>query len=93
MSFYQKLSRNKNTFLNCTGMTLKSFESLYPTLEQKYAEGEEVRKNRTVLRREKRQRQIGGGRKFENDFKDRVLMLLMYYRLYLTQEFKLQLLA
>ena len=87
MSFYQKLSRNKKTFLNCTGMTLESFEPLYPTLEQKYAENEEVRKSRTVLSREKRQRGIGGGRQFGNDFKDRVLMLLMYYRLYLTQEF------
>lgn len=68
-------------------MTLESFETLYPALKQKYDESEEVRKSRTVLTRSKRQRRIGGGRQFVNDFKDRVLMLLMYYRLYLTQEF------
>jgi len=32
-------------------------------------------------------RQIGGGKAFRNDLPNRLLMLLVYYRLYLTQEF------
>jgi hypothetical protein len=35
----------------------------------------------------KRLRQVGGGAQFENSLPDRLLMLLFYYRLYLTQEF------
>lgn len=43
---------------------------------------------RKVVRTGKqRRRRIGGGARFQNAVADRLLMLLLYYRLYLTQEF------
>ena len=87
MSFYKKISKSSRGFLNYTGMPLESFDRRYPTLEKKHEELEALRKQRTVVSGELREREAGGGRKYENDLKDRVVMLLMYYRLYLTQDF------
>ena len=36
---------------------------------------------------ERRKRDIGAGRKFKLELKDRFLMLLVYYRLYITYTF------
>jgi hypothetical protein len=48
---------------------------------------ERRRKRKVVVTGKQRLRQIGGGAQFENSLPDRLLMLLFYYRLYLTQEF------
>jgi len=53
----------------------------------RYEKLEEWRKKRVVRTGKQRQRQVGGGVPFANDVPDRLLMLLLYYRLYLTQEF------
>ena len=87
MSLYHKLSRKPKLFLSVTGMNLHQFQTLLPQFihaDDKF----ERRRKRTVVRTgQKRQRQIGGGAQFENSLPDRLLMLLLYYRLYLTQEF------
>jgi hypothetical protein len=87
MSLYRKLARKPKLFLSVTGMNLQQFQTLLPQFEQVYAKVEQQRKRRVVRTGEKRHRRIGGGARFNNSMADRLLMLLLYYRLYLTQEF------
>jgi hypothetical protein len=87
MSLYHKLSRKPKLFLSVTGMNLHQFQTLLPQFEQAAEKSERRRKQRVVVTGNKRLRGIGGGAQFANDLADRLLMLLFYYRLYLTQEF------
>ena len=87
MSLYRKLSRKPKQFLAVTGMNLDQFQALLPQFEQVYDKLERRRKRKVVVTGQIRQRRAGGGAQFGNDLPDRLLMLLFYYRLYLTQEF------
>jgi hypothetical protein len=87
MSLYRKLSRKPNLFLSVTGMNIHQFQELLPQFEQIFDKLEAKRKRKVVRTGKKRLRQIGGGAPFANSLPDRLLMLLLYYRLYLTQEF------
>ena len=87
MSLYHKLSQKPKLFLSVTGMNLHQFQTLLPQLTHAYDKFERRRKRKVVRTGKKRLRQIGGGAQFENSLPDRLLMLLLYYRLYLTQEF------
>lgn len=87
MALYNKLSRKPKQFLTITGMNLHQFHALLPRFTQAYGKLERRRKQRVVRTGQKRQRRVGGGAQFENSVPDRLLMLLLYYRLYLTQEF------
>jgi hypothetical protein len=68
-------------------MNCHQFQTLLPQFEQVYEKRERGRKRKVVRTGKKRLRRIGGGSQFENSLSDRLLMLLLYYRLYLTQEF------
>ena len=87
MGLYRKLQHKPTLFLSTTGMQLNRFEQLMPAFEQAYVEQEAHRKSRVVKTGEERQRQPGGGAQFSTELQERLLMLLVYYRLYLTQEF------
>jgi len=87
MSLYRKLSRKPKLFLSVTGMNLHQFQTLWPQFERAAEKFERRRKRKVVVTGKKRLRQIGGGAPFANSLPDRLLMLLLYYRLYLTQEF------
>jgi hypothetical protein len=87
MDFYNKLARKPKLFLSVTGMHLHSFQRLLPQFEQAFRQLEAERKGKTVRSSADRQRAAGGGRAFNNDLANRLLMLSVYYRLYLTQEF------
>lgn len=87
MSLYRKLSRKPQLFLSVTGMNLDQFQTLLPQFERADDKFERRRKRKVVVTGQKRLRGIGGGAQFANDLSDRLLMLLFYYRLYLTQEF------
>lgn len=87
MDFYKKLKRNPKQFLAFTGMHLHTFEDLLPQFEHTFLQLEQQRKAKTVRSQVDRQRQLGGGNAFQNNLPNRLLMLLVYYRLYLTQEF------
>ncbi len=65
---YDKLSRDKSAFKSFTGLSVEEFDSLYDKVESRY--------NR--IKRE------GAGRPFKHSLRDRLLMLLVYYRLYIT---------
>lgn len=87
MSLYRKLARKPELFLSVTGMNFHQFQVLLPKFEKVSDKLEKQRKRRVIRTGKKRQRQIGGGAQFANAVADRLLMLLLYYRLYLTQEF------
>lgn len=76
---YRRLSGKPSIFRSFTGLEVPEFDSLYVELESTYDEYEEKR-----LSRRDRKRRIGAGRPFKLPLKDRFLMLLMYYRLYIT---------
>lgn len=87
MGLFRKLQNKPALFLSTTGMRLERFEQLMPEFERVYLELEARRKSRVVKTGEARQRQPGGGAQFSTELAERLLMLLVYYRLYVTQEF------
>ena len=76
---YRRLSGKPLIFRSFTGLEVSEFDSLYVWLESKYDEFEVKR-----LSRRGRERRIGAGRPFKLLLENRLLMLLMYYRLYIT---------
>lgn len=68
-------------------MNLHQFQELLPQFADANRRLELERKAQVVGTEQKRERGIGGGAKFANPLEDRLLMALIYYRLYLTQEF------
>lgn len=87
MGLFRKLKNKPALFLSTTGMQLDRFEQLLPEFEKVYDELEAQRKSRVVKTGEERRRQVGAGAQFSTELAERLLMLLLYYRLYLTQEF------
>ena len=62
-----------------TGLKIKEFDAIYPTIESKYKEHEIIRLDRPDWKNK-----IGQGKNPKLDLIDRLLMLLIYYRLYIT---------
>lgn len=87
MTLYRKLSRSPKQFLTVTGMNLHQFQALLPKFTRAFEGRERWRKAFVVKTKAARQRGAGGGPQFAHELADRLLMLLIYYRLYLTQEF------
>src|ERR1700691_4409123 len=76
---YAKLSRSPPIFRSFVGLDLSEFDSVYAEIEKVYSSCEAKR-----LSRRERQRDIGAGHPFKLDLRDRLLVLLIYYRLYVT---------
>ena len=76
---YDTLSRNPHIFKSFTGLETHEFDALCNKISHKYPTYEEKR-----LHREDRKRGIGAGHPFKLNLRDRLLMLLMYHRLYTT---------
>jgi len=76
----KKLRRKPKHFHNFTGLTPEHFDRLLLSLEPLYQEAQEER-----LKNPKRLRARGAGRNFELELPERLLMSLMYFRLYVTQ--------
>jgi len=76
---YYGLSKKPKLFKNFTGFTVSEFDDIYKKLEENYDDYERER-----LDREDRRRAVGGGRKFKLPLRERFLILLVYYRLYIT---------
>lgn len=75
-----KLRRKPKHFHNFTGLTPEHFDKLLLALEPLYERAEEER-----LLYPNRLRSRGAGHKFNLDLPERLLMSLMYFRLYVTQ--------
>jgi len=78
---YEKLKKKAKTFKTFTGLNIEQFNTLYGEIKKQYSKYEHKR-----LNRKNRKRAIGAGRKFKRSLQDRILMALMYYRLYVTNE-------
>jgi len=79
---YQTLAKSPVLFGRFTGLTVQEFDRLSLKLKPLWDKAETER-----LSRDNRQRQIGGGRKYKiSSFEDKLLLILMFYKLYLTFE-------
>jgi len=76
---YGRLSGKPLIFRSFTGLGVSEFDSLHSRLEGMYPKYEVER-----LSRRDRKRRIGAGRPFKLPLRERLLMLLVYYRLYVT---------
>jgi DDE superfamily endonuclease/Helix-turn-helix of DDE superfamily endonuclease len=78
---YDRLFKKPILFKSFTGLTIKEFDDIYKKeLSKRYSKHEIKR----LSKRENRKRDIGAGRPFKMDLRDRCIMLLVYYRLYIT---------
>jgi hypothetical protein len=68
-------------FKSFTGLTLQEFDDIYDKKITKRYHDYEIKR---LSKRKDRKRSIGAGRLFKLDIKDRFVMLLVYYRLYIT---------
>ncbi len=79
---YDRLSKKPLLFTSFTGLTVQEFDDIYEKdVTKRYAKHEIQRLSK---RKDNRERRIGAGRHFKLDVKNRFLMLLVYYRLYIT---------
>ena len=69
-------------FKSFTGLTVQEFDDIYDKEIAKRYDKYEIQ--RLSKRNKDRERNIGAGRPFKLDLKNRFLMLLVYYRLYIT---------
>lgn len=76
---YDRLSRKPLLFKSFTGLSVQQFDDVFKIIESKYPKHEIKR-----LSSPKRERDVGAGRRFKLVVKDRVIMVLVYYRLYIT---------
>jgi Helix-turn-helix of DDE superfamily endonuclease len=76
---YARLSKKPLLFRSFTGLELSEFDTIYVEIESRCNEYQRKR-----LSKRKRQRAVGAGRLFKLNTKERLLMLLIYYRLYMT---------
>jgi hypothetical protein len=81
MFSYEMLSKKPLLFKSFTGLTVQEFDDIYNKEITKRYHDYEIKR---LEKRKNRERSIGAGRHFKLDLKDRVLMLLVYYRLYIT---------
>lgn len=82
MLSYDRLSRKPLLFKSFTGLSVKQFDDVFKEIESKYPKYEIKRLSSRKERR--RKRTLGAGRHFKLVVKDRVIMVLVYYRLYIT---------
>lgn len=82
MSHSERLKRTPDTFRQLTGISPAAFDGLLAQLTPRYQEAEARRKARPG-----RRRKPGAGRKHILSLADRLLMLLIYYRTYVSHAF------
>jgi len=82
MSHSDRLKRSPDTFRQLTGISPAAFDHLLAQLTPRYQEAEARRKARPG-----RKRKPGAGRKHVLPLGDRLLMLLVYYRTYVSHAF------
>lgn len=79
MLTYGRLARVPSIFRSFTGLEVSEFDSLYEKVKSRHNEFESKR-----LSSANRKRDIGAGHPFKLELRDRLLMFLTYYRLYVT---------
>lgn len=84
MLSYDRLSRKPVLFKSFTGLSVWQFDDVYKEIESKYQKYEVKRLSHRRYGRRERKRAVGAGRRFKLVVKDRIIMVLVYYRLYIT---------
>ena len=82
MFSYERLSKKPLLFKSFTGLTVQQFDDIFDKEIVKRYDKYEIQ--RLSKRKGNRKREIGAGRPFKLDLENRFLMLLVYYRLYIT---------
>lgn len=75
MLTYAEMVKKPEQFREITGIDVPEFDSLFRKIEEQYKATEAKR-----LSRSGRERRIGAGRPFKLSIRERLLMLLVYYR-------------
>src|SRR5712692_713873 len=78
-SFYERLSKKREMFRSFSGLDVAEFDSLLSRIKLAHEDHE-----KKSLSRRDRKNKIGAGHPFKLSLEDRLLMLLMYYRSYVT---------
>ena len=73
-----QLKKKPKHFHNFTGLSVKQFDELCAAIEV-------AERASRIAETKPRKRAVGGGRKANLSLEDQVLVVLMYYRLYVTQ--------
>ncbi len=81
MLSYDRLSKKPLLFKSFTGLTVQEFDNIYNKEIAKRYEKHELKR---LSKRKDRERRYGAGRHFKLDVRNRFLMLLVYYRMYIT---------
>jgi hypothetical protein len=76
---YKTLSSKPSIFRSLTWLEVSEFNSVHSNVEAKYDEYEAKR-----LSRKNRKRKVGAGHPYKLPLQERLLMFLLYYRLYMT---------
>jgi hypothetical protein len=82
MSHTERLLRCPQTFRRLTGLDPAAFRTLLPQVEQAFLDAQQRRRQRP-----NRQRRPGAGPKFTLGVADQLLVLLIYYRTYVSHVF------
>lgn len=81
---YQELKKKPAVFQSFTGLSEEAFQELLPTFYQAY---EDDLDRRDANRKNKRQRERGGGRRSElKRMEDKLVFILFYFKFYPVQE-------
>jgi hypothetical protein len=78
--FHNRLSNKPSLFKSFTGLSIQQFDGVYKEIKSKYKKYEIKR----LSSKRRRERDVGAGRHFKLIVEDRVIMVLVYYRLYIT---------
>jgi hypothetical protein len=83
MITFERLATRPSAFTSLSGLSLTDFEALYQDFAFAYAQDRQASLTRTG---QKRQRAAGAGAKFSHDGRTRLLMALVWLRVYPTYE-------
>src|SRR3954454_10546080 len=81
MFSYDRLSRKPLLFKSFIGLTVQEFDDIY---DKEITKRNKTHENKRLSKRKNRERVMGAGRPFKLELKNRFLVLLVYYRLYIT---------
>ena len=84
MLSYERLSKKPLLFKSFTGLTVQEFDDILQKEITKRYEIHEVQRLSKSKNGKNRERKRGAGRHFKLDIENRFLMILVYYRLYIT---------
>src|SRR6476661_6802332 len=81
MFSYERLSKKPLLFKSFTGLTVQEFDDIYDKEIAKRYHDYELKR---LSKRKNRKRDTGAGRPFKLNVKDRFVMRIVHYRLYIT---------